>query len=228
MAVAYLPAQYVVERPPAPAGGVLGAAAPPAPPAPPAGDQPSDADPWAVAVAVCLLVLAFAVAHLGKPPKGASPRVVTVEGLNAFALFYVMAFVVERLMEPFASISALTPAHHEKARDQHLAVARSATDRTAQDDALDAAAAEQAHVDRWRADRTLIVMGVATVIGAAFAAKLRLYFLVAVGVVPGTVSHGVNVFVTALVIGGGTKPLHDLITRIQKSKDDAKDPAAVT
>jgi hypothetical protein len=34
-----------------------------------------------------------------------------------------------------------------------------------------------------------------------------------------------DILVTGLAIGGGTKPLHDLIGNLQASKDSKKDPS---
>ena len=34
-----------------------------------------------------------------------------------------------------------------------------------------------------------------------------------------------DLLVTGLVVGAGTKPLHDLVSRLEKSKEKAQDPA---
>jgi hypothetical protein len=200
-----------------PAGG---AAPPPADP-PPVADTTTKASTGADprATLVCLVLFAIAaLISLAGDDAGTPP----LEGLTAFALFYVAAFVVERFMEPFASIEKLTPAVHERARDAHLM--RAAVPSLRQESLVKAAEAQDA-VDRWRANRGLVVVGVATVIGATLAVTLRLDFLDAVGATSGPA--WMHAFATALVIGGGTKPLHDLLTRIQKSKDNAKDPKEV-
>lgn len=65
-----------------------------------------------------------------------------------------------------------------------------------------------------------IVLGAISVVAAAIASKaLGLYFLAAVGVEDP--HRGVDAFVTALLVGGGTKALHDLILRVEKGKERA-------
>jgi hypothetical protein len=179
---------------------------------------------WANAIAAGLVLIGWPIAMSFARDGSAVQH---VEGLTAFALFYVVAFAIERLMEPVVSLERFTPVKDEKERDRHLARARTVTG-AGQNVELGAAAAAQSRIARWRADRALIVFGVATVLGMFAAAKLGLYFLEAVGVVPGTVEKHWQVLVTGLVVGGGTKPLHDLLTRIQRSKDNAKDPKEVS
>lgn len=65
-----------------------------------------------------------------------------------------------------------------------------------------------------KADRVVVVGGLATVLGIALSLALGLYFLRAVQIQ--TPATWLDVLITGLVIGGGTKPLHDLITRIEK------------
>lgn len=105
-----------------------------------------------------------------------------------FAGFYVAAQVIERLIEvvsPLFPPLGWLPAN------------------------IDDGAAKAAHV---KADRGAYVLGVASVAGVAASAGLGLYFLAAVGL-PG--SNTVDSIASGLLIGGGTKPLHDLITSIQ-------------
>jgi len=67
-----------------------------------------------------------------------------------------------------------------------------------------------------KADRTVIVAGFALVLGVALSLALGLRFISAIGV--GSPARWLDVFVTGLVIAGGTKPLHDLIGTIEKAK----------
>jgi hypothetical protein len=182
---------------------------------------------WSVAVCIGLLAASALIAWVKAPDLGGWSPATPAGGLDTFALFYVAAFVLERLLEPMASIESWTPAKHERERDCHLRLARTARGRVAQGRALDDAAMAQASVDRWRASRALIVLGVATLAGVWISLVFELDFLSVVGVGFEKNRVWLHVFATALVIGGGTKPLHDLITRIQKAKDNAKDPKDV-
>jgi hypothetical protein len=77
-----------------------------------------------------------------------------------------------------------------------------------------------------KGDRALIVGGISVVAAAIASKALGLYFLAAVGV--NDPHRGVDAFVTALLVGGGTKALHDLITRIEKGKERAAAAAVST
>jgi hypothetical protein len=67
-----------------------------------------------------------------------------------------------------------------------------------------------------KADRAIVVGGIALLLGIALRLILGLRFLSAVEVQ--SPPRWLDVFVTGLVIAGGTKPLHDLIGTIEKSK----------
>jgi hypothetical protein len=67
-----------------------------------------------------------------------------------------------------------------------------------------------------KAERVLVIGGVAFVLGVVASLVLGLRFLSAVQV--STPPRWLDVVVTGLVISGGTKPLHDLIGLIQNAK----------
>jgi hypothetical protein len=67
-----------------------------------------------------------------------------------------------------------------------------------------------------KADRAMIVGALATLLGIVLSLALGLRFLSAVQVQ--SPPRWLDVFVTGLVIGGGTKPLHDLIATIQRTR----------
>jgi hypothetical protein len=71
-----------------------------------------------------------------------------------------------------------------------------------------------------KANRAMLFPSIGLVLGVLAAEKLGLYYLQAVGV-QGT-DLSLDVFITALAISGGTKPLHDAIGRIEAAKDNAK------
>jgi hypothetical protein len=70
-----------------------------------------------------------------------------------------------------------------------------------------------------KGDRAIVLGGVSVVAAVIASKALGLYFLAAVGV--DNPHRGVDAFVTGLLIGGGTKALHDLILRIEKGKERA-------
>jgi len=153
--------------------------------------------------------------------KGTLDSRTLVQGVSIFALFYVAAQAVERLLEPFSAL-LLTVGDKEKARDQALAEYQQAKTK----DKGDAAAGKQADLERTRANRRVVFWGLATVVGLFASAVLKLYFLRTLGVSDSP--RWAEILVTGLVIGAGTKPLHDLISRIEKAKENAADPAEVS
>jgi len=109
--------------------------------------------------------------------------------------------------------------------------------------AVDLAAAAQAELDQRRADKTIAYWALATVLGLLLSATLGIYLLHVVGLGSdglaknGTwatgilgaagIRHMIDLLVTGLAIGGGTKPLHDLISNLQAAKLSKKDPSQV-
>jgi hypothetical protein len=77
-----------------------------------------------------------------------------------------------------------------------------------------------------KGDRALVLGGVSVVAAVIASKALGLYFLAAVGV--DDPHRGVDAFVTGLLVGGGTKALHDLILRIEKGKERAAAAAVST
>ncbi len=107
--------------------------------------------------------------------------------------------------------------------------------------AVDLAAAAQAELDQRRADKAVAYWALASALGLLLSATLGLYLLHIVGLrgdglapngiwAAGILSaagirHVLDLLVTGLAIGGGTKPLHDLISNLQAAKVSKKDPS---
>lgn len=210
---------------PAPDAPATATAPAPAPAPAPATAAP----PWWVNVATLgVILVATWAANVFIPPSATPGLTGTVEGLSAFALFYVFAQVIERFLEPIVSLERFTAAEQERRRDAAVSRARGLTDGGEKARALAKATAHQAHVDQWKASRALLVFAAATVIGTLVAAWLDLSFLTALGVRLEAAPRWLHLLVTGLLIGGGTKPLHDLLTRIQQKKSDAQTPSEVS
>ncbi len=108
-------------------------------------------------------------------------------------------------------------------------------------DAVDLVAATQAKLDQQRADKAVAYWALASILGLLLSATLGLYLLHIVGLrgdglaADGTwavgilsaagIRHMIDLLVTGLAIGGGTKPLHDLISNLQAAKVSKKDPS---
>jgi hypothetical protein len=116
-----------------------------------------------------------------------------------FAGFIVVAGAIERLLEPL--LVALPP--NEQKLDPKKPEIKEENERA-------------------KADRTLLAYAISLVVGIIVSSLFGLYFLEAIGVdISGDKAlRGLDIFVTALIITGGTKPLHDMITSIEKKKDN--------
>jgi hypothetical protein len=217
---------------PQPQPGPAGPASTPAAAADATGTSPRGAVVW-----VSLAVIAVALVGCGVLNWQVNPVPFTVPaGVGVFAVFYAVTQGLERLLEP---ISALVYKTNDAVTDRNrtLAQALSTSPADNRQTAIQKAAAAQAKLDQQRADRAVIFWAVATVLAMAVSAALGLYLLHAVGLPEGSWKGGpfsaqglrrwVDLLVTGLAVGGGTKPLHDLISNLQASKEAKKDPPQV-
>ena len=110
------------------------------------------------------------------------------DGISLFALLFIMAQALERLMEPFTQLSPWL----QKPTDDE---------------------AEAQKIEQQRA----IVFWLATSFLAMMAsAILGVFLLRTIGAA--TVPLWADIAITGLAVGAGTKPLHDLIKRIESGK----------
>jgi len=171
--------------------------------------------PWAV-----LLGLATAaVGGAGAMGIGQTLNQPAFEVGNPTAVFgalFAFAAAVERLLEP---ITRWMPGRREQAWYERTVADMDNGVRGA----MPAAAAAKAAVDRARASRGILMWGVATGLSTILASSGGFYVLRALAEDPswGAVPRWVDALVTGLVVGSGTKPLHDLISRAQKQKENA-------
>ncbi len=157
--------------------------------------------------------------------------------LSMFATFYVAAQAIERLLEPLSNAllnkDSAAGTYASKVDDalkkaEDLATAASSdrpspedikAKKTAAETALKGVADAKNKVDFLSQARTMLFWALATAVGMVASAALKLYFLVLVGMHPA--ERWIEVLATGLIIGSGTKPLHDLISTISQNKDAA-------
>ena len=169
------------------------------------------ANTWAKAVGLGALLVGLLWCVLAAGLGGLSHNVPFQADANfaLFAAFIVVAGAIERIIQP---LTAILPPFKQQGKDKD----------------------EEAKL---KADRTLVAYGIALIVGIAVSSAFGLYFLETMGVEIGTVvthgdaSHvtfhgdgekilrGFDILSTALIITGGTKPLHDMITSIEKKKE---------
>lgn len=183
-------------------------------------DRPS---PWPVVIAValvaaCVYLAANALPH---PSFPTADTTTPVEGLTIFAVFFVGAQALERLLEPIALVLGLGAKEKDDAAATAKNVLELAEEPTVRNvmPALLAAADAKAANERKTAERSILFWGLASGIAALASGAFGFYFLSTVGIpVP---ALWLEILGTALIIGAGTKPLHDLISLIEKKKQAA-------
>lgn len=181
------------------------------------------------AVALGLSVFLFGTDSFG-------PDYTPAEGVGAFALFYIVAQAAERFVEFFLSFADHRPKGKKEkvdARDQTFVDAINSAARTGQPthEKAQAAANAQAELDQLKANRTALAFGYTAAIGMVLCAYLEADFLSAVGVhwgkkdSPHLFDEVILLAVTGLLVGGGSKALHDTISSISKSSNKKDTPA---
>lgn len=158
---------------------------------------------------------------------GASPAK-PVEGLTIFGVFFVAATALERLLEPLASLlgnqtkkeAATAKEAAQKKTDLAGAVPGAlnlrADAQAAAKDAADAQATDEVAVN----NRKILFWALASILGIGASSSMKLYLLTTTGIA--APSRWMEVLATGLIVGGGTKPLHDLVELISAKKDAAK------
>jgi hypothetical protein len=137
-------------------------------------------------------------------------------GVSIFALLYIFAQSIERILEPFSSYVG-------SATVDGKTVSKAAALRAL---AADPSPAKKAVADQARRARGIVLWGVASALGMVASGAFGVFLLRAAGAT--SVRPFFDILVTGLAIGSGTKPLHDLISNIQKSKEGKEDAAATT
>lgn len=182
---------------------------------------------WAV-VSVAIVAVGYAVAlgvHSWKDPSA----LVVGQDFSIFAFLYIAAQAIERILEP---VSLLLPSQEKDAgqAEQAKATAKAslaAGNATSAQENLQQAANSRALADDISLARGLLLWSFASILGFLASAFLGLYLLnsVVAHTAGDALSHParwLDILVTGLAIGGGTKPLHDLISNIQANKEKAQ------
>lgn len=137
--------------------------------------------------------------------------------MSAFALMYVAAQGIERVLEPFTNF-ILPVADDKKAANDNEESARTADNPAAAAASVQKAANNKADVNRKTKERTILFWCAASVLGIVVSAWLGLQFISMVldEASRAAVPRWFDVAFTGFVVGGGTKVLHGLVERIGK------------
>jgi hypothetical protein len=179
---------------------------------------PKALSPW-LAARYMVLVAAVAVIMWLLYHFLIKPKTFTfATGYVPYAGIVAVTAALERLLEPLSHVlgPATGPAKQDAATSKSAAQAAGADpgkSTAAVQEAAKKAATDQANVDAKRTQRTIIFWAIASVCGLAISGGFGLFLLQSV--TKGHVNTFLDLTVTGLTIGAGTKPLHDLITGIQ-------------
>lgn len=207
-----------------PTQGGAGVAPVPAPPPVQPGHEmaaaaPSlPAKPWGVAAGLGLAGLGALGAWNMNELAPASTFQVS-DPMTIFAALLVFAAAVERVLEPF---TRWMPGRREQERYEKAVADLD----NGVPGAMNAVAHYKAAVDSARATRGILMWGVATLVATLLAAASGFYLLRMLSADPGWdgVAVWADALVTGLVIGSGTKPLHDIINRVQHNSNVTQTP----
>lgn len=201
----------------------------------PADGEAAYPETWCWVSTVFLLVVggafgAYAHDHWTTGVTFTPPR-----GVGIFALFYIIAQVIERIQEPFAPF-----VRAEKTEEQDEGGSAAKVNKRKAQALLERTTAEAINAptemtrrkvanakrtaDQVRVNTTLLLFGTGSFLAMAAAGLLKPLLLRTVGAAG--VPVWLDVVVTGLAIGGGTKALHDLISNIQKAKEEKEDAKA--
>jgi hypothetical protein len=202
----------------------------------PTATSTADATPGIGVVLICFvaIVLAGVIEWLGfyhsNIPKAWLTVSTPVTGVGIFAVFFVAAQAIERLLEPVADMlqgdTASAVATTSKEANEAVTAAASAPDpdkataATTANDKMHALANATALNSKATAERKVVFWAVACVVGIVGAAALHLFLFATIGFT--SAPPALDVFATGLVVGAGTKPLHDLTTLLSAQASSAK------
>jgi hypothetical protein len=144
-------------------------------------------------------------------------------GISVFAPLYILAQSIERFIEPFSNLlGAASPDDAGGGESKKKSEALEAVSLAIVSNDLAAAAKWQRVVDRIRRNTAVIAWGIASAIGMVLCGLFGLLMLRMVGFAG--VPEEVDIVISGLAVGSGTKPLHDLISNLQQSKEQKEDP----
>jgi hypothetical protein len=189
----------------------------------------SSPDGGLVAGSYVLVVLGCALAWYVYTKTDPQPLILDVEGFSVFAPLYITAQAIERFLEPLAAVLNVTTSKKSALRAQKEDLADLLA-LPADDPRRNGIAAARAEVDKAeaalakvKATRAIVMWAAASVLGLLVCAAVGLGLVEAIAKQRPSSEflRTLDVLLTGLAVGAGTKPLHDLISRIEKAKDNA-------
>ncbi len=199
--------------------------------------QTSAASPrrfWPLVSLVVVVAAGFVIGQVMKDAKYAHAAA-AVTGVSVFAGIYAAAQGIERFLEPVSHWLLPTTGTDKGyedavvAADEAITTWQSDPSAETKDEAerkMGAMATAKTKVDERRDDRAAVYWAIASIVGMAASGFFHIYLLRLIGVVT---THGWDVFATGVIVGSGTKPVHDVITRVSgASTSDGSGGSATT
>jgi hypothetical protein len=165
-----------------------------------------------VAVAAATVGLWFAYKYAIKPTT-----IGIAKNYVPYAAVLAVTAALERLLEPLSqllmpSTAAKATAAASKTAAQ-AAAANPVVNAAAVQPAVEQAASDQADVETLRTNRAVLFWAIASICGVGISGGFGLFLLQSIAT--GHVNSFLDLAVTGLTVGAGTKPTHDLITSLQ-------------
>ena len=133
---------------------------------------------------------------------------------SAFTGLFILALAIERAIAPFSRKLGPDTSKRKEARSRALAS-------TPADNATEIAVEYHLAVEMCRRLTAVVTWGVATGLAFLLCAQLNITLMQAVRANgSGAPPFWADLLVTGLVVGAGTKPLHDLVSNIERGKQD--------
>jgi hypothetical protein len=144
---------------------------------------------------------------------------------SAIAALVLFATALERFLEPISKYLLSDAAEKKQVSELTSKAANLAGDPSSDADTVKGAAAEAATAiavaTKKTKERSIAMWAVATILALIGPSCLGVFFLRAVS--PSSAPNRfLDMLITALIVGAGTKPLHDTIENIQAKKESAK------
>jgi hypothetical protein len=142
-------------------------------------------------------------------------------GISVFAPLYILAQAIERFIEPFSSLLGRAGVQGEAGTHRKAGATTMLYHAIRQQNPHEAAKWQRT-VDQIRRNTAVIAWGLASAIGMALCGLFGLYFMRLVGFT--AVPSQIDIVISGLAVGSGTKPLHELIKNVQTAKEQRQDP----
>ena len=183
-----------------------------------------------VPIGVALILVAIIVVILASLAGDPGSRV-TIQltgGISVFAVAYIMAQLIERVVEPFSNSKTIGVDRRRITRlEKETKELNSNQNRSPREnDLLDL---ETQVLDRLRDKRVITFWGITSFLGILLCyVTVGLFGIVGVSIHPlmlsqGTIpGHTFDSIISGMIVGAGTKPLHDLISYLEKGSESSK------